>query len=110
MTDPDDSVKAVEQFSGGVTTSNQRENGSCRRSTSTVCVQSSIQLNPDQIDRVEGRTADGEVVVEKTANETEVYLELAELSQGETGNYTVHFIRDGESIAHGSIDVDCRTG
>lgn len=109
VTPPDDSLVAVKKFSAGVTSNNQRQNGSCRRSTATICVQTTIQLAPDQIDRVKARNADGEVVAENVPDKKEVYLELAELSQGETGNYAIHFVQDGKSVGQGSINVDCRT-
>jgi hypothetical protein len=109
VTPPDDSLKTVERFSAGVTSNNQRQNGSCRRSTATVCVQATIRLTSNSINHIKARNKGGEVVADKTANETEVYLELAELSRGETGSYTIHFIRDGESIGQGGISVDCRT-
>lgn len=109
VTPPADSLAAVESFSAGITSNNRRQNGSCRRSTATVCVQATIRLAPDRIDRVRARNADGEVVAETVPDTKEVYLELAELSRGETGEYTVHFVRDGESVGRGSVNVDCRT-
>lgn len=109
VTPPDDSLTAVEEFSAGVTSNNRRHDGSCRRSTATVCVQATIRLAPGRIDRLKARNADGEVVAETVPDDGEVYLELAELSRGETGNYTIDFVRDGESVGRGSVDVDCRT-
>ncbi|WP_226004642.1 hypothetical protein [Natrinema salinisoli] len=106
---PENKTGAIDAWQFGLTSNNQRENGSCRRATATVCVEVSLEgIQPDRIDRVVAKNGDDEVVASTVVeDQNEVYLELAELSRGDTGEYTISVIRDGKTIEQGTMSVDC---
>lgn len=106
---PENKTGAIDRWRFSQTTSNQRRDGSCNRTTATSCLEVTLEeIKPDRIDRVVAKNADEAVVVSATVeNQTEVYLELAELSHGDVGKYTISVIKDGEVIEQGSVKIDC---
>ncbi|WP_226004641.1 hypothetical protein [Natrinema salinisoli] len=106
---PSNDSDAIGNWNLGHTGNNQRQDGSCRRSTATVCVEAELEIiQPDRIDRIVAKNADGEVVASTAVeDQNEVYLELAELSRGDTGKYTVSVMRDGEIVEQGTVKIDC---
>lgn len=106
---PENKTGAIDSWHFSLTTSNQRHDGSCNRTTATSCFEVTLEeVQPDRIDRVVAKNTDGEVVTSTTVeNQTEVYLEVAELSHGDAGEYTISVIKDDEVIEQGSVKIDC---
>lgn len=97
----------VETTSVSHTSNNARNDGSCDRSTTTRCVEASLQLDPAAVDRIESRTPEGEVVVERAVDDADFTVELAVLSEGEHAAFDIVLLADDDTIDTASVTIDC---
>lgn len=102
-------TEAVELFSVGVATANQEEGGTCGRTSSTVCMHTSLDLDRSVVARIEGRTPDGGVVVDHAAEDGEIFrLQVAELDPPErVEREIVLFDADGEVVDRAGAYARC---
>lgn len=76
-------TSAVELFAISITDQNSGAGGSCSRWSSHLCLHTTLELDPAVVDRVEGRTSEGGVVVETSVGSdgTVHRLQLAEFER-----------------------------
>lgn len=100
---------AIDSWTVSVGTNNARHGGSCDRSSGRRCLDVTLTVDREQVERIQGRIPDGEVTVDRTVeDEDEHRIELAVFDVDERVEREVIVVgADDEPLASTIVTAEC---